>query len=447
MPSNETLSCNTCKHFRTEGTLEEGSLGKCLFNGSFNLYRLKACSCYKKNTTYFIKDTIQDEIYNTRWSNCWLSRKCIIQCKLEKLNPEIPKDNTPGFISFDVPNKARMRIRTQRFLTRKLNLNNIYLPDHLISNIANKINSVLFPGIKTKLIRGKDITEAYCKSVGGGSCMTGSCASCTKLYEMNPDKIQMLTMYYINDSARAILYKLDDDKGYYLDRVYASCRLLEDKMYAYADNNGWYRRGKLCNLTADEKDNLVISNLHYEDGHIPYMDTFGGSICNGMLTLSYSSYDIDLDSTNGYIGDGYVCEWCEEHVHEDNTVSIGDYICCEDCVNEHFTFCERCSEYVKNDDAVHIEDTGKYVCRYCAENNYTRCEDCGNYNDSDYAIVESDCICLECLENSGKYIQCMKCCEWFYEENTEDGHCEDCKPEEDDEGKSVEHIKETGFAA
>lgn len=390
------------------------------------------CSKYIMSTPLFIENIIQTEVCSTKGSNCWLSRKYIIREKLEKLNPDVPKDNSVGKIAFDVPDKSRMKIRTQRFLTRKLNLNNGFLPDHIISNIANKINSTLFPDIKIELIKGKAITECYSKSVGSGSCMTGSCANFTKLYEMNPDKIQMLTMYYMNDSARAILYKLDNDKGYYLDRVYASCKLLEDKMYAHADNNNWISYDNLPGKTYEEKDSLVISDLMYEDGYVPYMDTFEGTIFEHRLTLSRGG-DICLDSTSGYIdGTGYTCEWCDEHIHEDDAVSVGDYTYCQYCVDNNFTFCERCNEYTNNNNAVKIEDKDMYVCQRCADNYYTVCQDCGEYNSEEYTIIEDAAVCDGCTE-SDKYVSCETCGEWFYEENTEDGYCEDCKPEDEED--------------
>lgn len=423
------MSCRDCKYFiQYESKMISNSnrIGKCIYNSPtpFEISDAKLCPCYTRSISSFIENTIRDEVCSTRGTNCWLSRKYIIREKLEKLNPDVPKDDSVGKIAFDVPDKSRMKIRTQRFLTRKLNLNNGFLPDHLISNIANKINSVLFPDIKIELIKGKAITECYRKSVGGGSCMTGSCANFTKLYEMNLDKIQMLTMYYMNDSARAILYKLDNDKGYYLDRVYASCELLEDRMFDHAKKNNWLN----YKYTNEEKDNMVISGLDYKDGCVPYMDTFEGTISGHRLTLSRDG-DICLDSTEGYLyGSGYTCDWCGDHIHEDNTINIGDCVYCEYCINEHFTACGRCNEYTNNDDAVKIENKDIYVCKYCAARNYTKCQDCGDYNSEQYTIIEDDAVCDRCTE-SDKYVLCETCGEWFYKENTEEGYCVGCKPE------------------
>lgn len=409
------------------------------------------CSNYKVTTAKFIEYTIQNEISGTEWENR-MPMKTIILNKLKELNPDVPKDGSVGKISFDVPNKARMKIKTQRFLTRKLNLNDGYLPDHIISSIANKINSKLFPEIKIELIKGKAITEAYRKSVGGRSCMTGSCCDFTRLYEMNPDKVQMLTMHYMNDSARAILYKLDDNKGYYLDRVYCSCSLLHDKMYAHADNNGWYSYTNLKDKTYEEKENLIISNLEYENGYMPYMDTFNGTLHGRKLTLSKDG-DICMDSTCGYlVGRRNTCERCGERIHENNAVSIGDYNYCEYCAREYFTYCEHCNEYVPNDDAVLVEDIDIYVCEHCASNHYVHCEDCGIYTKEDYVVVEGKYyVCISCSEGT-LYKSCKECSEWFYEENiNEDGYCEsceaqrtsvsDCKPEDESENEENVNIK------
>lgn len=361
------------------------------------------CGNYQQNVSVFIRNIIQEENIKTEGYNCWLSKSHIIFDKIQQLNPTKPNDDTVGFIAFNVPDKARMRIKTARFLTRKLNLNNGFLSDSAISSIANKINSKLFPDIRTELISGEQITEAYHKAIGSGSCMTQDCCSYTKLYEMNPDKIQMLVMYYMNDTARAILYKLDNGE-YYLDRVYASCKGLEAKMDDYAYEQNWHRYGMVALLTTEQKENLTISDLHYEDGHVPYMDTFGGSIHKDKLTLSYNNCDLSLDSTCGYIEDGYVCEGCDEHISENDAISVGDYTYCEHCVDNSFTYCEYCGGYVDNDDIVYITDEDTCVCEYHASRDYTKCNDCG---------------------------------EWFNPEDIdEDGHCSECKPEED---KHIEH--------
>lgn len=430
--------CIDCKNFvignKSCSSFEKG------FLAHEHIYEGIWCTKYKEKLSIFIRNMIQNEVCSTKGSNCWLSRKYIIIEKLNKLNPDVPKDNSVGKIAFDVLGKARMKIRTQRFLTRKLNLNSGFLPDHTISIIADKINSELFPNIKTELIKGKDITEAYRKNVGNESCMSGSCANFTKLYEMNPDKIQMLTMYYMNDSARAILYKLDNDKGHYLDRVYTSCCLLENKMYDYADNNNWISYNNINVKTTEEKQCLIISDLTYEDGYVPYMDTFEGTISGHRLTLSRNG-DFYMDSTSGYIdGGGYTCEWCDEHVHEDETVSIGDSIYCESCANEHFTFCERCNEYVRNDDAVLIKDKNIYVCDHCASNKYVQCEDCNEYNGDDWHRTNNDkVVCNDCAENN--YTWCDDCGVLYDSGDVnEDGYCESCKPEPEDEEDHSTHV-------
>lgn len=440
---NYIEDCTFCKYFKTKlKNTSRGNIGHCAFGDDigYPLYIARRCGCYQLSVSFLINTTIRDAVLNTRGSNCWTSRKYIIQEELNRLNPDLSKEHTSGMIAFDVPDKDRMKIRTQRFLTRKLILNNGFLPDHVISTVGDEINSVLFPDIETTIIKGQPITEAYRKSVGGSSCMTDCCAEHTKLYEMNPDKIQMLIMRYLNDSARAILYKLDNDKGYFLDRVYASNNLLEDKMYFYAEEKKWISYNNINGKSTEEKDTLIISDLVYEDGHVPYMDTFNGDIDGGKLTLSRGG-SICMDSTDGCIeGGGYVCEWCAEHVHEDDAVSIGNYAYCQYCIDEHFTFCERCHEYVNSDDAVLIKDINKYVCNHCVSGNYVLCEDCESYIEDDYVTVESErCICMDC-STSTEYKECVECNEWFYEANiNEDGYCNECEPEAEDEEEHSTH--------
>jgi hypothetical protein len=338
---------------------------------------------------------------------------------IQELQPDKPEDGTTGFLAYNVPNKNRMKMKTGRFLTRKLNLNSGFLPDTVIQKLASNINTHLFPDLGIRLDKGKAITENYKNGVGGHSCMTGNCAEYTKLYEANPDRFQQLVMIQNGDSARAIVHKLDDGT-YMLDRIYGTCEYLKGKMRDYAVKQGWPIRGK----------GGTVSGLNYTDGEIPYMDTMiYYKIVNGLLTIGtcLSSYDGVLSNTDGEFCSGILCECCEEYYDEDHMTLIGDCDYCESCVSRDFTYCESCCEYCVNDDAIEITDINQYVCKYCAGNEYSYCESCDEYVSETQTLDGNTEVCNNCSE---EHYHCYSCGDLVSE--TENGYCEDCIPEEEE---------------
>lgn len=369
---------------------------------------------------------ISETVIAYRGYNCWLSRKYIISEKLQRLQPSKPEDGDTGKIAFNVPDKDRMKIKTGRFLTRKLNLNNGFLSDVAIREITDKINTLLFPDIKIEIVSGIELTEDYYQKTGGYSCMVGDNSEYTRLYERNPDKVRMLTIHFNSDSARGIVWKLDNGR-YFLDRVYATCEHLKEKMADYASEHGWIQKA-ICNYDSSD---LIVSNLAYQDGEIPYMDTLTcGCTCDAGLTVSVNGCsDYELTNQDGELQSGYCCECCGEHVSEDEHYSSTDNgIYCESCFSENFTYCGHCGEITSTDDIVRIEDMDEWYCSYCADNHVYKCEDCGDYNKNDYVEIEGDIYCNSCAEN---YARCDDCGEQFIDADciNEDGLCENCRPE------------------
>ena len=380
------------------------------------------------NSDNLIFEIIRDEIIENYGYNCFLSRKYIVRDKIAKLQPDKPVDQTSGFIAFNVPNKDRMKLKTNRFLTRKLNLNSGFLSDKVICKIADKINNELFgnDGIIIELVSGEEITKHYRRETGSHSCMTGGHSDYTQLYEMNPDRFSMLVMFWQNDSARAIVSKLDGG-SFYMDRIYSSCDFLQEKMINYANNQGWK-----CYDNQDYDEDMTISNLSYEDGHIPYMDTFNrGCTCNSGLTISTCGCcDYDLDNTDGYLFGGNSCEFCGEHVNEDDCYFADDRCLCQSCYDENYSQCDNCGNVEDNDNITYIEDTHKDVCENCRDRNYVCCEDCYKYFEDDYIIgVDGYTHCNNCAE--GEYYPCKDCGEIYHIDDLEDGYCESCKPEDE----------------
>lgn len=367
---------------------------------------------------------------------------------IANLQPDKPEDGTLNFIAFNQPNKTeRLKLKTGRFLSRKLSLNGGFLDDKTLQKLSDTINMELF-GIldgNVKLIKGAGITEHYQNSFGSSSCMSGACnCEYTRLYEQNPDRFSMLTMEFGKDQARAIVHKLDNGQ-YLMDRVYNSSESLHTKMVEHAVDNGYLHRvsNRAVNHGHGEIGDysvLVVSDLDFEEGHVPYMDTLDcGVIKNGKLTVFHDragkSPNLDLTSTCGYAeGNGGTCYGCEERVSEDAVYWVGDHCWCNDCYSERFSYCEQCDQTVLQEGMVCIQDKEEWVCNSCADNDYAQCSECGGYNENNYVVIDNGdgCLCDDCYENSN-YGQCDECGEVLSYDDLEDVndkyYCESCKNE------------------
>ena len=347
-------------------------------------------------------------------------------------HPDKPDDGSTNFIAFDVPGKDRAKLKTTRYLIRKCKLGEIAsLNDEQIRDLAEKINSLLWTIEELndiELIRGKAITNAYAKNVGGSSCMTGGNFSYTRLYEINPARFEMLIIRSNNDSARAIIHKLDNGRKL-LGVIYTTANYLFNKMENYAVKQNWilYSDPAITN-----KNSWIMSDLQYNDGEIPYMDVLASGKINGaLLTVSYNSGSFELHNQDGSLVSGYYCEICNDHVHEDDI--FGDNngnIYCECCFNENFIHCPDCSEIAHSGDAVFIENKKVYVCSYCVNKHYYSCETCNEYFElDDIRIINDANYCENCFDEIADY--CENCNAVFYTEdltsvNDSGPLCEDC---------------------
>jgi len=383
-----------------------------------------------------IYEIIKDEIIEKRGYNCFLSRKYIIRNKLNILQPDKPEDGTCGFLAYNVPGKERMKMKTGRFLSRKLSLNSGFLNDRSIQDLANNINSELFPNIDIQIVNGRDITQAYENAIGSTSCMTGTHSDYTLLYENNPDRFEMLIMRYLNDDARAIVHTFDNGQKM-MDRVYASSGMLKDRMKAHAWNQGWFNGYG----TDEEDENWIISDLNWADGEVPYMDTmvYYKIQSNGKMTISASSclnYDGELQSTDGSVENRYHCENCDSNISEDECIYTDDGCYCESCHSDLFSQCEKCGEYVFNEDIISVDNGNSCYCQHCIDRGQVDvfyCEDCNEYFSDVVCIEDERWVCGSCSESTS-YDICKGCGQYFYNENlTEvDGlwYCKDCEPDD-----------------
>ena len=381
-------------------------------------------------TKSLIRGLAARQAISAKGINQWLDRRADILRALDGLQPDRPDDKTTGFLSYNVADdKPRMKMKTGRFLARKLKLNSGFLPDHIIQNLAGDINRALYPDIGIELLKGAAIRRAYRDAIGSSSCMTEGDCDKVGLYADNPGRFQMLTMQYINDSARAIVHQLDNG-DYLMDRVYTSCEMLRTEMRRYARGENWYYRrtdsaGKMsiyrAGDPADDYNVFVVSDLDYTDGEVPYMDTLTGyNLCGCGLAIfhddSAECADGDLCQTGGYLDgdddeDTSSCDHCGDIEPDENMFFIEDGSYCRDCYNDLFVFCEDCQRDRDRETSIYIDSCDRYVCDDCLEN-YTRCDDCETYfSDDDTTRTDAGRdVCDSCLEN---YTRCEDCDGYF----------------------------------
>ncbi len=366
---------------------------------------------------------------------------------IQTLRPDIPEDGTSGFLAFGSSDVTRMKIKTGRFLRKKLKLNSGYLSESTVQWLTNAINTTLFPDIEVKLCKGGEITDNYDNEIGGNSCMTGSCSTYVKLYENNPDRYSQLVIKQLNNYARAMIVKLDNDE-LFMDRIYTDSDGLIEPMVAYANKNGWYVRQtsdpgnySICknNIGVIDYSMFIVSGLVFRDGEVPFADTLRSYVIeNGRLNIFHTKVglygDGELDSTNGCLEDTQMCENCGDGVDEADALNQNDNVYCPDCFNELFTCCDYCNEYELTDEVYFVEQIEEDICEYCLQHHFTECEDCGEYfRDIDCSLTEVDngaMLCNACLED---YQYCESCdthrhegVEFIKIRDTGENVCSDC---------------------
>ena len=379
-------------------------------------------------------EQIEKAVVSEKNSTVWLSVYSNLADNLTAYKPTVPNDGTENSIAYTSKrDDKRVKIKTSRFLSKRLDLNTGFISEAGLHKLTDTINAKLFRGNTIELVKGKAITENYKKGVGTTSCMTGGSACCTRLYENNPDRFQQLIMHQNNDSGRAIVHKLDNG-SFLLDRIYASSDYVTREMRNYGRKQGWQIRSVI-----DDFSILVVSGLTYKNGQVPYQDTLKlYRIKDKKLTIFHRRYSRDcigeLGSTSGYLDEdgGYRCRGCENYFNEDDLTYINDDYLCEDCIDEYYTRCEDCEELIRNNVIYHVQDADTEVCDSCLVDNYTQCTVCDDWFDDDWIEIKDtgDCVCQSC---AGKqFTQCDNCCEYFSKgyvqiEDIDDCHvCQEC---------------------
>lgn len=155
------------------------------------------------------------------------------------------------------------------------------------------------------ILQGKDIIKGYTsENCEDGGTLTNSCmkdktqlnSDIFKLYTENPESVKLLILKKADKIvARALVWQCESVDGTWeeysnvsgiksgtkftlLDRVYFSKDFYENKMFSYADKQGWCRRinSQQCidssGKTIPLKAKVQVRKLNYPA--VPYLDTF-----------------------------------------------------------------------------------------------------------------------------------------------------------------------------
>jgi hypothetical protein len=342
-----------------------------------------------------------------------------------------------GEIAYLSSKQKTEHMKLGRFIRRQI-LKEKILPEFAFQECVENLVNHFFPKCDFHVDSGDKITRNYENCVGGGSCMAGDHSDKVAMYADNPKCFSQLIGKQNRNTARAIVFHMDD--GYkMLGRVYGGSTYLTEMMYQYAEEQGWLYESRV-GLKIKGKDvedyskyDLKISDVKYQEGGVPYMDSFENADLgsDGKLTLYYNSGgEYNLTNTCGFLTEGTYCCHCEEGVSLDDAFSTEDGYYCTHCYEEVFTTCDECEETIRISD-LNNTATGA-VCNSCIDD-YAECVHCGEFHHQDKIhCADGEAVCEECLVV--KYNMCEECNEYAPIDETSDVDgrelCESCKEAE-----------------
>jgi hypothetical protein len=312
--------------------------------------------------------------------------------------------------------QSRQPIRIGRGIRSILKVSGQNFTDSQIEDFVNKYKAAwdrmndIFKDFE--VVSGDKIAYWYdCKnyvrrtSTLGSSCMSDVDSDFFDIYVNNPENISMVILK--NDTGdkilgRAILWKLDNPKITFMDRIYTTSDSVVQIFKDYCYKNNWYHKvnqnsssGELKSTfdTKDEALSLTLKNER-QGGYnkYPYLDTLKYfDLSTGVLSSDYAtkrggSSVITLEVTDG--------TWSE---HESSCeVCDGDgRVDCYECSGDGNVRCEECYSRSAR------RSTGKIECDTCDGDGQVNCSTCDGKGEKD-GLECSDC------SGSGK-TQCDDC--------------------------------------
>ena len=333
----------------------------------------------------------------------------------------------PSRVSFaDKPENAwnasrRIKSTLGRYIRRRMKIGSDKISDETLAEFCFLVFGESVDLEKDmKIVYGQEVMEAYRRGVGKSSCMTGDDAELVELYVKNPDKVGMVI--YGHDQGRALIWNTEEGERV-LDRIYPNDGRHISVYHRWAMKNGVaIRVGQSlpdCGTVAIDGKRIVYT-VKMDTSNVdkyPYLDTFHtGTFSDGedsLLLTNSDSGEVTFDRTDGYTGEGQVCENCGDRTGDDGYF-IFDENYCENCAYELYEHCSHCGEWCCRDDVTFLEDSEEYLCEYCCDNHAICCEDCGTWYSDRHGFTElvdvEEKVCEECV---GNYSSCSDCGEFF----------------------------------
>ena len=183
----------------------------------------------------------------------------------------------------------RQNIRLGRFLKKIIDD-----PDNIIEDYVNEykfsFNLMKNDFGRFKLAKGMDMAKWYLEmnyAIEGGGTLRQSCMRHVKsqrrlsIYTQNPDTVKLL--FLLNPVGkllgRALVWKLDEPKGYYMDKIYYSEEYIEKMFLDFAKKKGFLTRDEVIKKGLTLKVEL---DRDFGPPQInPYMDTLKFFVKNG----------------------------------------------------------------------------------------------------------------------------------------------------------------------
>jgi len=241
------------------------------------------------------------------------------------------------------------------------------------------------------------------RSTLGTSCMKNVSESYFNIYVNNPEKCSLLILKSDDESkikGRALIWKLDNPKVTFMDRIYTNNDSDIELFKQYAYKEGWYHKqhqsssndytlvGKEGNKSEGELVVLLKNKNEGDYDRYPYLDTLKYfNTSSGKLTteeMKGSSNYITLEDTGG----GWVDDECE-------TCGGDGRVECYECSGDGTIRCEECYSRSAR------RSTGKVECGECDGEGKVDCSTC------DGKGMKDEEECSDC-SGSGK-IECEDC--------------------------------------
>ena len=307
--------------------------------------------------------------------------------KVDLLDPK-KAEGEVGYLSYLLePGKTRMKIKTHRFITKKLGFKADVWGESRIEQWSNEIN-MASDEVCFEVLRGMDVVDAYINEVGGHSCMTGlSRAEYLGLYQHNPEKVGLLVATVGKQAARRLVWEAEE--GVVVDRIYCNTHNVSNKMMHYCEEQGWedvFNRGGDYN----------VRGLKATPGEVPYMDSFcyGKKEEDGTVSLTTENkggYNLYLQSCYGQWEESHMCADCGLSTSRYNSPPpVSGRILCWPCYERQYWMCYGCHQHQLDATRRTLTIDGMR-CPECAKD-YRPCPTCK----SEMLISKDSKACCEC---------------------------------------------------